>query len=162
MTNPLDENVRKRMEELTLGKNKPAYTIKADDFKKSAQDATKTIGSYIGEFVWLLGQSPAHKRLSISDLEWLLYPPIILDQYKIYRDDNKKPVAFALWGYLSQDAEKRLIEDGKLEPQDWGNDAVLDQVKGLIRNEGGQMWLVDILAPFHTAENQHRDQVVLD
>jgi hemolysin-activating ACP:hemolysin acyltransferase len=89
-------------------------------------------------------------------------PPIILGQYKLFRDSNKKPVGAALWGYLSEDAEKRLKVAGKIAPQDWGNNAQLDQDRGLVANEGGTLWLVELITPFHTKENKHREQMIAD
>ena len=45
---------------------------------------------------------------------------------------------------------------------DWGYDATPDPEKGLIPNEGGTLWLVELVAPFHTAENKHREQMLSD
>lgn len=41
---------------------------------------TSTLGNIIGEIVWLITQSPVHRKLQLSDLEWLVYPPVILNQ----------------------------------------------------------------------------------
>ena len=78
---------------------------------------TKTMGSMIGEIVWLMSQSPVHKHLSLADLEWILMPPVILGQYKLFRD-GQKPVGAALWGYLSVEAEEKLKTVGRLAPAD--------------------------------------------
>ncbi len=123
---------------------------------------SRTIGSMMGEVVWLMTQSQAHKFLSLADLEWLLMPPIILGQYKLFRDANKKPMGAALWGYLNEEAEQKLKTVGRLAPQDWGNKANLDQQKGLIANEGGTLWLVELVAPFHSDKNKHREQMLAD
>lgn len=122
----------------------------------------RTVGSMMGEIVWLMSQSPAHRFLSLADLEWLLMPPIVLGQYKLFRDPNKKPAGAALWGYLSEAAEQRLKAAGRLAPQDWGNNAQLDPERGLIRKEGGILWLVELIAPFHNEQNQQRQQMLAD
>ena len=58
--------------------------------RQTTSGATRTIGSMMGEIVWLMSQSQTHKFLSLADLEWLLMPPIILGQYKLFKDKNKK------------------------------------------------------------------------
>lgn len=121
----------------------------------------KTLGSMIGEIVWLMSQSPIHKHLSLADLEWALMPPVILGQYKLFRD-GKKPVGAALWGYLSPEAEEKLKDVGRLAPQDWGNNARLDQEQGLVPTPGGTLWLVELIAPFHSEANKHREQMLAD
>jgi cytolysin-activating lysine-acyltransferase len=121
----------------------------------------KTLGSMIGEIVWLMSQSPIHKYLSLVDLEWALMPPVILNQYKLFRD-GKKPVGAALWGYLSAEAEEKLKTVGRLAPQDWGNNARLDADEGLVPTPGGTLWLVELIAPFHNEANKHREQMLAD
>lgn len=122
----------------------------------------RTIGSMMGEIVWLMTQSPIHRKLSLADLEWLVMPPIVLGQYKLFRDENQKPIGVALWGYLNEQAEKKLKKVGKLAPQDWGNNAALDAAAGLVRREGGTLWLIELIAPFHTDDNQHRQRMIAD
>jgi hypothetical protein len=51
---------------------------------------------------------------------------------------------------------------GKLAPPDWGNNAGFDPVDGLVPNPGGQLWLIEMLAPFHTEQNNHRQQMLAD
>ncbi len=123
---------------------------------------SKPLGSHIGEMVWLMGQSPIHRELRIKDLDWLLMPPIVLQQYKIFFNDNKTPIGAALWAYLSPEAEAKFKTHGKIEGEDWGNNAQVDPVKGLVRQEGGTPWLIELIAPFHTSDNKHREQMVQD
>jgi cytolysin-activating lysine-acyltransferase len=121
----------------------------------------KTMGGIIGEVVWLMSQSPTHKHLSLGDLEWLLMPSIILEQYKTFHEDEK-PVGAALWGYLSDEAAHRLKVAGRLAPQYWGNNAIQDPEKGLVAKEGGTLWLVELVTPFHNETNKHREQMIAD
>ena len=55
---------------------------------QAATQASPTMGSMMGEIVWLMSQSPIHKILAISDLEWLLMPPLLLGQYKLFYNDT--------------------------------------------------------------------------
>jgi cytolysin-activating lysine-acyltransferase len=82
--------------------------------------------------------SPAHKHLFITDLEWLVTPPLALRQFRIWRR-NDTPFAFASWAFLNEDAEKRLFTGGqRLSPGDW--------------RSGERLWLVDLIAPFGGGE----------
>lgn len=146
-----------KMNDLKAEEQTPSAVNESDD-----DGSNKTIASMMGEIVWLMSQSEVHKHLSLADLEWLLMPPIILGQYKLFRDKNQKPMGAALWGYLDESAEKKLKTIGKLAPQDWGNNAALNEEKGLVQNQDGTLWLVELIAPFHTEENKHREQVLAD
>ncbi len=133
------------------------------DFNKQSQTiSSHTMGSAIGEIVWLLSQSPLHSKLQIGDLQWLVYPPVVLQQFKIFRDAAQKPIGVVFWGYLNEQSEAKLRNLGKLAPEDWGNNAKIDAEKGLLVQEGGQLWLVEMVIPFHTDENKHQQQVLAD
>lgn len=161
------ESNQEKMDRLAPGQNKTEMPkldeekIKQAQLKASTEGSQKTIGSMMGEIVWLMSQSPAHKHLSLGDLEWMLMPAIILGQYKLFREGNT-PVGAVLWGYLNEDAEIRLKAAGRLAPQDWGNNAQMDPEKGLIPQPGGNLWLVEMIAPAHTEQNKHREQMLAD
>lgn len=104
----------------------------------------KTLATVIGEIVWLFSQSPIHRHLKIADLEWALMPALILDQYKIYKA-NGQVAGVALWAYLNEEAEKKVIEGKRLDPRDWGNGAMISMEEGLVPTQGGQCWLIDIV-----------------
>ena len=90
--------------------------------------------SAMGHAVWLMTQSPVHKHLFISDLEWLLMPPIASGQFRLWRKDNM-PLAFASWAFLSEETEQRMIAgQQRLAPGAW--------------NSGDRLWLMDLIAPF--------------
>jgi len=94
----------------------------------------KTIATVLGEVVWLLTQSPAHKSFFLSDLEWMVMPPILLKQFRLFYKDEQ-PVGLALWALADEDVERRLTEgNAKLRPQDW--------------RSGDRLWVADIVAPF--------------
>lgn len=111
-----------------------------------------TISHLLGEMTWLLTQSPLHKAMQIGDLEWLVMPALIHQQFYLFRDGDQ-PVGLALWAKCGPQAAAKL-EGGMIEPEnrlsleEWSN--------------GGQIWLVDLIAPFATAENKQREIMIAD
>lgn len=102
-----------------------------------------TVASALGGIVWLFAQTPMHRHLFIADLEWMVMPPILLGQFRLFRA-NERPAGLALWAYLSDEAEARLNAGaGKLKPEEW--------------KSGPHLWLVDVIAPFGGAEEMLAD-----
>ncbi|MEO7177834.1 MAG: toxin-activating lysine-acyltransferase [Allosphingosinicella sp.] len=101
---------------------------------------------------WLLTQSPLHRALAIGDLEWLLMPPLIHQTFYLFRDGDR-PVGLALWAYCGPAAVAKL-EKGVVEPE---NRLSLEDWKS-----GSEIWLVDLIAPFATAENKQREIMIAD
>lgn len=96
----------------------------------------------LGQISWLMMRSPTHRHLFLSDLEWLLMPPLLMRQFRIFRQ-NRLPVGFVSWARLSEDAEKRFTANGhRLRPGDW--------------NSGDRPWIVDVVAPFGGASRMLR------
>ena len=103
----------------------------------------RTVASSLGEIVWLMSQSPAHKTFFISDLEWMVMTPVLLQQFRIFYD-QQKPIGVALWGFVNDEAEARLSAgNAKLQPQDW--------------KSGDKLWVVEIIAPFGGHEAMLQD-----
>lgn len=90
----------------------------------------------IGYVAWLCSQTPGHKQLFIQDMEWRLFPPVMLGQYKLRIDDKAGglPTAYASWAFLSDAIEADFRKAHKLRPGDW--------------HSGDRLWLVDCIAPF--------------
>jgi cytolysin-activating lysine-acyltransferase len=87
-----------------------------------------------GQVVWLMMNMPQYRHVFLTDLEWMVLPPILLNQHRLFRAGNHV-VAFAAWAYLSETAEARLQEPNpRLAPADW--------------KSGDRLWLVDLHAPF--------------
>jgi cytolysin-activating lysine-acyltransferase len=135
--------------------------IDTSSLPKGDDTTDKTFATVIGEITWLLTQSPLHKHLAISDLEWMLMPPVLLNQFKIYHNEDQ-PVGVALWGYLSPEAEQRLKAASRIAPQDWGNGATLDPEEGMTAKEGGTLWLIELISPFNDEKNNHQQQMLAD
>lgn len=107
----------------------------------------RTVSQVLGEIVWLLTQSPVHKSLFLSDLEWAVMPAVLLEQFRIYYGEGK-PAALVLWGSVSDEADARLSAGGavRLRPDEW--------------RSGEHLWLVDLVAPFGGVDEVIADAAV--
>lgn len=134
------------------GAGTPAAAL---DVSKTAAAATQkpTVSHMLGEVTWLLSQSPTHKHFTIGDLEWMVMPAILLEQFRVFHGDNH-PLGFALWAHLSEDAEARLTgavaagQGARLRPDDW--------------KSGDRLWLIEIVAPLATPDNKLNEAMVAD
>lgn len=134
-----------------------------------------TFSQKLGEMTWLLSQSDLHKRLSIGDLEWLLFPPLVLGQYKLFYA-NAQPIGLALWAFLTDEIANKLGETGRLEPNDWcvgfdletkiknlSKEAVFEEVRGTKSiSNNTSLWLVDIIAMGATRQNKLKEILFTD
>lgn len=120
---------------------------------KAAGAAKPTVSHMLGEVTWLLSQSQTHKHFAIGDLEWLVMPAILLEQFRVFHGD-KHPLGFALWAEFSEEAEKRFLDQvnagrgARLRPQDW--------------KSGDRLWLIEIVAPFATPDNKLNEAMLAD
>ena len=69
--------------------------------------AAKKTSEVLAEIVWLMSQSPLHKQLFISDTEWLVMTPMLLQQFRLFYD-KQKPVGVIFWASVSEEVEARL------------------------------------------------------
>lgn len=123
-----------------------------NDSDSIAADERLTVSHLLGEIAWLLSQSPLHGMLTLSDLNWLIMPPLIHRQFYIFRD-GQQPVGLALWARCSETAEAKLEKgpqtiEGRLSLEDW--------------NSGERLWLVELIAPFADEPNQQREIMFAD
>lgn len=118
---------------------------------KSAAQAP-TVSHLLGEMTWLLTQSPLHRHFQLNDLEWLVMPALIHQQFYMFRDGDQ-PVGLALWARCKAEVVPKL-EGGMIEPQ---NRLSLEEW-----NNGDQIWLIDLIAPFANVENKHREIMMAD
>lgn len=117
-----------------------------------AAAAAPTISHLLGEMTWLLTQSPLHRAFSIADLEWLVMPALLHQQFYLFRDGDQ-PVGLAMWAKCSPSAVEKL-QKGMVEPE---NRLTLDEWKS-----GSDIWLVDLIAPFANTENRQREIMIAD
>jgi cytolysin-activating lysine-acyltransferase len=93
----------------------------------------------LGQVVWLMMNMPQYRHVFLADLEWMVLPPILLSQYRLFRVGDRV-VAFAAWAYLSEAVETRLQgPNPRLAPSEW--------------KSGDRLWLVDLHAPFGHQES---------
>src|ERR1700721_1895086 len=69
--------------------------------------AAKKTSEVLGEITWLMSQSPLPKQLFISDLEWLVMTPMLLQQFRLFYDQSK-PIGVVFWASVSEEVEARL------------------------------------------------------
>ncbi len=90
------------------------------------------------QIVSVLMRSPHYKHYSLTDLEWLVLPPLLTGQFSVAEAGPKEgglrfPVAVALWASVSPEVDKRLSENLtapiRLRPDEW--------------KSGDILWLVD-------------------
>jgi len=97
----------------------------------------------LGAVSWLMMQQSGLRHTLLSELEWRVMPPLVLDQAKIYMRDGA-PVAYASWARLSDSvAQRYAIPPHQLVAADW--------------RSGEQFWLIDLVAPFGGAQDVVKD-----
>lgn len=111
-----------------------------DPALKEAYMKSKMTAASFGEMVSLLMRSSHYKHYSLAELEWLLLPPLMHNQFLVVEARSKEngasvPVGLALWARVSEDVNKRLSENLdrpiKLRPDEW--------------QSGEINWLVDMM-----------------
>lgn len=98
----------------------------------------------IGEITALLMASPLHRGYQVRDIADIILPAINLNQFRIYRDSKKQPIAFITWGKLSTAVEQRYL----------GGDAVLSEQD---LASGEHLYFMDFIAPYGHAKRVVRD-----
>jgi len=71
-----------------------------------------------------------YKDFSREDTYYHILPSIKLKQYKIHKDGDMV-IGFTNWAFLNKDVEKKFINTGDLQDQDW--------------NSGNQLWHIDTI-----------------
>lgn len=79
-------------------------------------------------------------------------PALYHQQFYLFRDEGK-PVGLALWAKCGPAGVAKL-QAGMIEPE--------NRLTGEEWVEGDQLWLVDLVAPFATPENRHREIMFAD
>ncbi|WP_299960843.1 toxin-activating lysine-acyltransferase [uncultured Roseobacter sp.] len=98
----------------------------------------QTFGSAMGQIVWLMTMSEAHRDLPIHEIEHRVSTPILLRQFKLYSKGNQ-PVAYLAWALVTDDVKARFdAGDRTLELKDW--------------RAGQNLIIVDCVSPFAPRE----------
>ncbi|WP_442866740.1 toxin-activating lysine-acyltransferase [Aurantiacibacter sp. MUD61] len=85
-------------------------------------------------------------------LESIAMPALLKEQLWIFRDGDQ-PVGAAFWAYCNEEARAKLeqgvfAKDQVFTMEDW--------------QSGDEIWLVDLVAPFATPENNHVKIMIAD
>ena len=116
----------------------PAVNGTATAARPPENATSPTMAHLLGEIVWLLVQSPSHRHLFLSDLEWSVIPALKLRQVYLFRSKGRI-VGLAIWAKVSEEVDKRLSSGiNRLAPNEW--------------NSGEKLWLIDMITPFSGAE----------
>lgn len=92
----------------------------------------------LGPALWLYARDPLRRFTFMADIDWLLLPPVVLDQCRLYTK-NEIPFAFFTWAKASPDVDQRLRSGiQRIAPHEW--------------QAGEHIWLIDTIAPFGQLE----------
>ncbi len=107
-----------------------------------ARDALKKL-PILGPAFWLYARDPRKRYTFIADQDWLLMPPVVLDQCKLYMK-NEMPWVFITWALVNDEIDQRLRSNvPKIAPHEW--------------KSGEHVWLIDVVAPFGESEEMIAD-----
>jgi len=99
-------------------------------------NATKSLAKLpiLGPAMWLCARDPQRKFMFINDIEWLMMPPLVLDQCHLFTKQDI-PFGFITWAFVDDTVDARLRSGHpKIAPHEW--------------NQGNNVWLIDVITPF--------------
>ena len=118
-----------------------APSLSEEELKKRAA-ASKLVSASFGEIVSVLMRSEHYKSYTLQDLEWLVVPAVLSNQFLLAEARAKgngftAPVGVVLWANVSPEVDQRLTaniaQPIRLKPEDW--------------RSGNIPWLVDAVGP---------------
>ena len=56
----------------------------------------------IGDVVLLAAASKTHRGFPVADVVEILLPPVDLNQFRIYHDQNNRPIGLVTWAWMTQ------------------------------------------------------------
>ena len=84
------------------------------------------------DVVMLMANSSVHSSFTVADLHRVVIPPLCLNQYEVFRAQNK-PVGFVSWAWLTPTAAFGYVtRQRRIQASDW--------------NAGQQLWVMDVIA----------------
>ena len=84
------------------------------------------------DVVDLMANSPTHKGYTVTDLKRLVVPPLQLNQFELFKVQNK-PAGFFSWAWLTNTtAFGYVTRQRRLQASDWSG--------------GYQFWVIDVIA----------------
>lgn len=106
----------------------------SDEAARARAMRTKLMAAAFGEIVSVLMRSPHYKHYSLTDLEWLVVPPLLNNQFSLAEAQTKEgglaaPVGVALWASVSEEVDQKLTEGLdrpiRLRPDEWRSGDIL-------------------------------------
>jgi cytolysin-activating lysine-acyltransferase len=129
-----------------------------------APAATPTVSAVFGEIAWLMTQSTLHKSMFLSDLEWLVMPPLMLGQFRLFhgpdplQPKNQRPIGCIFWALATPEVTERLATGiTRMRPTDWRPTGLGGHGDDAARNSDAVVWIVDCLAPFGGTDQMIQD-----
>lgn len=98
----------------------------------------KMLAAGFGEIISVLMRSPQYKHYSLTDMEWLVVPPLLANQFTLAEARTKEggipaPVGVAFWARVSDEVDEKLSQNltrpVRLRPDEW--------------TSGDHLWLID-------------------
>lgn len=102
--------------------------------RDSQNDLSKCDALLLGNAVMLMARSKKYLGFHISSIAGWTLPAINVNQIKIFFDEKGRPVGYVTWAFLSDETEKKWMEDAnfRLHPSEW--------------NEGLNLWIIDFVS----------------
>jgi cytolysin-activating lysine-acyltransferase len=94
----------------------------------------------LGQMIWVATYAPNYRGFAVDALAASLLPAIELNQFRIYRAADGRPLAFVTWALMDEAAEARV--HGALAGQTAPALSLADW------RSGERIWFVDFVAPF--------------
>jgi len=108
-----------------LSNAKTSNGAQAGDAKLQPKTASQASAAF-GQMVGILMRSPAMRKMSLGELEWMIVPPIKHGHFMLAhvrsQDGAMEPIGFLVWAVVSPEVDKRLSDPSKplrLAPQEW-------------------------------------------
>lgn len=84
---------------------------------------------------WLMSHSEIHKDYTQHQINRGIWPSLHYEQYRIFRDDDNRPVCYISWAFLDDEASEAFrYKRRDLQPEEW--------------RAGHHIWIVNMIAPF--------------
>ncbi len=115
----------------------PLTEAETQKFLELAGEQAKRVISKVpllGAVAWLMMQQSGMRHTLLSELDWRVMPPLMLDQAKLYMKEST-PIAYVSWAKLSDAvAQRYCTAPHHLTAADW--------------QSGEQVWIIDFVVPF--------------
>ncbi len=126
----------------------PEMTAEQKEQQARRAMGAKMVAASVGEIVSILMRSPVYKHFSLADLEWLVIPPVMGNQFSLAEarrggQSIPVPIAVAFWASVSEEVDQKLSANFtgplRLRPDEW--------------KSGDILWLIDAVGPAEVLDN---------